>query len=92
MLQFFHKHIRDNNCRDFRALRKIDRSTGNALNYSRSMKLCSQPGKRVRSFTIMDYRNGHYAMALGAFNVFYLHKMYSCSHMSSLHQIRFISV
>ena len=43
MLQFFHKHIRDNNCLDFRALRKIDRSTGDALNYSRSMKLCSQP-------------------------------------------------
>ena len=43
MLQFFHKHIRDNNRRDFRALRKIDRSTGDALNYSRSMKVCSQP-------------------------------------------------
>ena len=47
---------------------------------------------RVRSFTGMDiitgmdYRNGHYAMALGAFNVFYLHKMYFCSHMNSLHQ------
>ena len=42
--------------------------------------------------TGMDYRNGHYAMALGAFNVFYLHKMYFYSHMSSLYQIRFISV
>ena len=42
--------------------------------------------------TGMDYRNGHYAMALGALNVFNLHKMYFCSHMSSLHKIKFISV
>ena len=40
----------------------------------------------------MDYRNGHYAMALSALNVFYLHKMYFCSHMNSLHKIKFISV
>ena len=46
----------------------------------------------VRSFTGMDYRNGHYAMAFGALNVFYLHKMYLCSRMSSLHKIKFISV
>ena len=42
--------------------------------------------------TGMDYRNGHYAMALGALNVFYLHKMYFCSHMNSLHNIKLISV
>ena len=53
--------------------------------------------KRVCSFTGMDwnghnYRNGHHGMDLGALNVFYLHKMYFCSHMSSLHQIKFISV
>ena len=40
----------------------------------------------------MDYRNGHYAMALGALNVFYLHKMYFCSQMKSLNLIQFISV
>ena len=27
--------------------------------------------------TRMDYRNGHYVVALGALNVFYLHKMYT---------------
>ena len=42
--------------------------------------------------TGMDYRNGHHAMALGALNVFYMHKMYPCGHMNSLHQIKFISV
>ena len=42
--------------------------------------------------TGLDYRNGHYAMALGALNIFYLHKMYLCSHMNSLHKIKFISV
>ena len=42
--------------------------------------------------TGMDYRNGHYAMALGALNVFYLHKMYFCSLMNSLHNIKLISV
>ena len=42
--------------------------------------------------TGMDYRNGHYVMALGALNVFYLHKMYFCSHMNSLHIIKFILV
>ena len=61
---------------------------------------------RVRSFTGMDYRNGHYAMTLGALNVFhlhyamtlgalnvfYLHKMYFCSHMNNFYQIKFISV
>ena len=52
MLQFFHKHIRDNNCLDFRALRKIDRSTGDALNYSRSMKLCSQPDNYIDQVNI----------------------------------------
>ena len=51
----------------------------------------------LNSFTGMDrnehnYRNGHYALALGPLNVFYLHKMYFCSHMSSLHPIKFISV
>ena len=42
--------------------------------------------------TGVDYRNGHYALALGSLNVFYLHKMYFYSHMSSLHPIKFISV
>ena len=42
--------------------------------------------------TGMDYRNGHYAMALGALNVFYLHKMYFCSHMNNLHKIKPISL
>ena len=42
--------------------------------------------------TGMDYRNGHYAMVLGASNVFYLHKMYLCSRMNSLHKIIFISI
>ena len=42
--------------------------------------------------TGMDYRNGHHAMALGALNVFCLHKMYFCSDMNSLHQTKFISV
>ena len=42
--------------------------------------------------TGMDYRNGHYALVLGTLNIFYLHKMYFCSHMSSLHPIKFISV
>ena len=46
----------------------------------------------VRSFARMDYRNGHHAMALGALNVFYLHKVYFCSHMNSLHKIKFITV
>ena len=52
----------------------------------------------VRSFTGMDiitgmdYRNRHYAMALGALNLFYLHKMYSCRHMNSLNKIKSISV
>ena len=40
-------------------------------------------------WTGMDYRNGHYAMALCALNVFYLHKMYFCN---SLHNIKLISV
>ena len=26
--------------------------------------------------TGMDYRNGHYAVVLGALNIFYLHKKY----------------
>ena len=42
--------------------------------------------------TGMDYRNGHCAMALCALNVFYLHKMYFCSHMNCLLKIKFISV
>ena len=42
--------------------------------------------------TGMDYRNGHYAMALGALNVFYLHKIHFCSHMNSLHKIKCIPV
>ena len=42
--------------------------------------------------TGMDYRNGHSAMALGALDMFYLHKMYFFSHMNSLHEIKFISV
>ena len=42
--------------------------------------------------TGMDYRNGHYAVALGALNVFYLHKMYFWSHMNSLFKINFILV
>ena len=42
--------------------------------------------------TGMDYRNGHYTMALGALNVFYLHKIYFCSHMNSLHDRKIISV
>ena len=42
--------------------------------------------------TGMDYRNGHYAMALGTLNVFYLYKMYFCSHMNGLYKIKFISV
>ena len=41
--------------------------------------------------TGMDYRNGHYAMALGALNVFYLYKMYFCSHMNSLHSHHIIA-
>ena len=42
----------------------------------------------VRSFTGMDiitgmdYLNGHYAMALGALNILFLHKMCFCSHMN----------
>ena len=32
--------------------------------------------------TGMDYQNGHYAVAFGALNVFYLYKMYLCSHMN----------
>ena len=43
-------------------------------------------------FTGMDYRNGHYAVALGALNVFYLHKMYFWSHINSLNKINFILV
>ena len=31
-----------------------------------------------------DYRNGHYTVALGALNVFYLHKMYFWSHKNIL--------
>ena len=56
------------------------------------------PITRVRSFTGMDiftgmdYRNGHYAVALGALNVFYLHKMYFWSHINSLNKINFILV
>ena len=42
--------------------------------------------------TGMDYRNGHYAMALGALNVFYLYLTCFCSHMNSLHKIKFISI
>ena len=42
--------------------------------------------------TGMDYRNGHYAMALGALIVSYLHIMYFYSHMNSLHKIKFISI
>ena len=42
--------------------------------------------------TGMDYRNGHDAMALGVLNVFYLHKICFCSHMNSLHKIKFISI
>ena len=42
--------------------------------------------------TGMDYRNGHYAMASGALNVSFLHKMYFYSHMNSLHKIKFISI
>ena len=40
--------------------------------------------------TGMDYRNGHYALALGALNIFYLHKMYFLSHMNNLYKINFI--
>ena len=47
---------------------------------------------RMDIITGMDYRNGHYAMALDAFNVFCLHKMYFCSHMNNFHQIKSISV
>ena len=35
--------------------------------------------------TVMDYRNGHYAMDLGVLNIFYLHKTCLCSHTNSLH-------
>ena len=42
--------------------------------------------------TGMDYRNGHYAVALGALNVFYPHKIYFCCHMDSLYKINFILV
>ena len=42
--------------------------------------------------TVMDYQNGHYAMALGALNVLHLHNMYFCSHVNSLHKIKCISV
>ena len=33
-----------------------------------------------------DYWNGHYAVALGALNVFYLHKMYFWGHINSLYK------
>ena len=36
--------------------------------------------------TGMDYRNGHYAVALDGLNMFYLNKMYFYSHMNSLHR------
>ena len=42
--------------------------------------------------TVMDDRNGHYAVALGALNVFYLLKIYFWSHINSLHKINFILV
>ena len=42
--------------------------------------------------TGMDYRNGHYAVALSALNVFYLHKMYFWSLIHSLYKIKFILV
>ena len=35
--------------------------------------------------TGMENRNGHYAMVFDGLNIFYLHKMYFCSHMNSLH-------
>ena len=38
----------------------------------------------MRSFTGMDYRNGHYVEALGALNVFYLHKVCLWSPINSL--------
>ena len=42
--------------------------------------------------TGMDYRNGHYTVALGALNVFYLYKMSFWSHKNSLYKINFILV
>ena len=39
-----------------------------------------------------DYRNGHYAVAFSALNVFYLHKMYFWSHINSLYKMNFILV
>ena len=55
----------------------------------------------VRSFTGMDknghsYRNGLPEWTLcyvfGALHVFYLHKMFLCSHMNCLHKIKFTLV
>ena len=46
----------------------------------------------MKIITGMDYRNGHYAMALRALNKFHPYKMYFCSHLNSLHKIKFISV
>ena len=43
-------------------------------------------------FTVMDYRNGHYVVALGALNVFHLLKMYFWSHRNSLNKINFILI
>ena len=34
--------------------------------------------------TEMDYRNGHYVVALGALNAFCLHKMYFWTHVVSI--------
>ena len=42
--------------------------------------------------TGMDYRNGHYDVELCVLNIFYMHKMYFCSHINSLHQMNFIQV
>ena len=42
--------------------------------------------------TGMDYRNGHYVVALGALNVFYLHKIYFWSRINSLYKINSILV
>ena len=39
-----------------------------------------------------DYWNGHYTVALGALNVFYLHKMHFWNHKNSLYKINFILV
>ena len=42
--------------------------------------------------TGMDYRNGHYTVALSALTVFYLHKMYFWRQINSLLMINFILV